>query len=71
MLFSCIHKRPDRQKTLAVSAAWSTNLFAFFLLTVFADKVAAFSGDNCHVGSSIFHRDDRFWLQQTTNKHSA
>lgn len=53
------------------SASWSTNLFAFLLLTVFADKLAAFSGNNCHVGGRIFHGDDRFRLQQTTNKHWA
>lgn len=51
-------------------ASWSTDLFAFFLLTVFADQLAAFSGNNCHVRGRIFHRDDGFGLQQT-NKGSA
>lgn len=50
------------------SASWSTNLFAFFLLTVFADKLAAFSGNNCHVRGRIFHGDDGFWLQQTNKQ---
>lgn len=70
LLISEMTRQVENHDILA-SASLSTNLFAFFLLTVFADKLAAFARNNCHVRSGIFHRDNRFGLQQTTNTHSA
>lgn len=69
-LFSEMTRQAENSDILAI-ASLSTNLFAFFLLTVFADKLAAFAGDNCHVRSGIFHGDNGFGLQKTTNIHSA
>ena len=48
----------------------ASHLLALFLLTVFADKLAAFTRDDGHVRGSIFHRDDRLWLQQD-KKHKC
>lgn len=44
-------------------------LLAFFLLTMFTDKLAALSRDDGHVRGRILHRDDRLWLQQE-NKYT-
>lgn len=39
-------------------------LFALLLLSVFTDKLAAFTRDDGHVRSWISYRYNRLWLQQ-------